>query len=279
MTSDAADVWLNGCLVAANEAVLSVFDHGLTVGDGMFETMLVTNAKPFALRRHLERLDRTAAALDLTIPDHGYFKTAIDEVLNASGLSEARLRITVTAGVAPLGSGRGDGPANVVIAIAPLPPKQESASVVIVPWPRNERGATAGLKTTSYAENVIALAHANRHGGDEAIFANTVGNLCEGSGSNVVVGLNGHLITPPLAAGCLAGVTRDLLLLAVPEISEEDTPISSLREADEAFLLSSVRDVQPIRSVDGIELPAVPGPLTAAAMAAFDELRRTTLDP
>ena len=279
MTHDAPPVWLNGHLVSAADAVISVFDHGLTVGDGLFETMRVTGGRPFALRRHLERLARTAAALELSIPDRSWFELAIAEVIEAGGMAEARLRITVTGGVAPLGSGRGDGPPNVVVAIAALPPERPSAAVVIVPWPRNERGATAGLKTTSYAENVIALAHAARHGGDEAIFANTVGNLCEGSGSNLVVGIAGRLVTPPLSAGCLAGVTRDLLLLAVPDIAEEDLPVSALRDADEAFLLSSVRDVQPIDSVDGAALGASPGPLTRAAMTAFAELRRTAIDP
>ncbi len=279
MTHDAPPVWLNGHLVSAADAVISVFDHGLTVGDGLFETMRVTGGRPFALRRHLERLARTAAALELSIPDRSWFELAIAEVIEAGGMAEARLRITVTGGVAPLGSGRGDGPPNVVVAIAALPPERPSAAVVIVPWPRNERGATAGLKTTSYAENVIALAHAVRHGGDEAIFANTVGNLCEGSGSNLVVGIAGRLVTPPLSAGCLAGVTRDLLLLAVPDIAEEDLPVSALRDADEAFLLSSVRDVQPIDSVDGAALGASPGPLTRAAMTAFAELRRTAIDP
>ncbi|MBI1845291.1 MAG: aminotransferase class IV [Actinobacteria bacterium] len=279
MTHDAPPVWLNGHLVSAADAVISVFDHGLTVGDGLFETMRVTGGRPFALRRHLERLARTAAALELSIPDRSYFELAIAEVIETGGMAEARLRITVTGGVAPLGSGRGDGPPNVVVAIAALPPERPSAAVVIVPWPRNERGATAGLKTTSYAENVIALAHAARHGGDEAIFANTVGNLCEGSGSNLVVGIAGRLVTPPLSAGCLAGVTRDLLLLAVPDIAEEDLAVSALRDADEAFLLSSVRDVQPIDSVDGAALGASPGPLTRAAMTAFAELRRTAIDP
>ena len=279
MTHDAPPVWLNGHLVSAADAVISVFDHGLTVGDGLFETMRVTGGRPFALRRHLERLARTAEALELSIPDRSSFEQAIAQVIEAGGMGEARLRVTVTGGVAPLGSGRGEGPPNVVVAIAALPPERPSAAVVVVPWPRNERGATAGLKTTSYAENVIALAHAARHGGDEAIFANTVGNLCEGSGSNLVVGVAGRLVTPPLSAGCLAGVTRDLLLLAVPDIAEEDLPVSALRDADEAFLLSSVRDVQPIDSVDGAALGASPGPLTRAAMTAFAELRRTAIDP
>ncbi len=279
MSHDEPDVWLNGRLVPHHEAVIPVFDHGVTVGDGLFETMRVTRGAAFALRRHLERLARTAAALELAIPDRATFEVAIAQVIEAAGLAEARLRVTVTAGVAPMGSGRGGGPANVIITIAPLPPERTSAAVVLVPWPRNERGATAGLKTTSYAENVIALAHAARHGGDEAIFANTLGNLCEGSGSNVVVGIGGRLVTPPLSAGCLAGVTRDLVLLVVPELVEEDLPASALRNADEAFLLSSIRDVQPIDSVDGTALRASPGPLTRGAMEAFAELRRTTIDP
>ncbi len=284
MTNDSPNktvpyVWLNGELVAHDQAKVSVFDHGLTVGDGIFETLLVTDRQPFAIRRHLERLSRTAAALELTLPDDSVLEQAITEVIAASALSEARLRITVTGGEAPLGSGRGDAAATVVIAIAELSPIKPSASVVVVPWPRNERGATSGLKTTSYAENVIALAHADRLGGDEAIFANTAGNLCEGSGSNVVVGMGGRLITPPLSAGCLAGVTRDLLLLAVPDIAEEDLPISALAKADEAFLLSSVRNVQPIISVDGTELPAAPGPLTRAAMTAFANLRSSSINP
>lgn len=273
------DVWLNGQLLPADKAAVSVFDHGLTVGDGLFETMRVTRGQPFALTRHLQRLNRTAQALGLAIDDDSTFERAIREVIDTSGLTEARLRITVTGGIAPLGSGRGQGKPNIVIAIASLPPTQASVDVVIVPWPRNERGATAGLKTTSYAENVIALDYAQRHGGDEAIFANIAGNLCEGSGSNVVVGTQGRLITPPLSAGCLAGVTRDLLLLAVPDISEEDLPVSALRDADEAFLLSSIRDVQPIHAVDGKELSGSPGPMTRDAMTAFAALRQGALDP
>ena len=279
MTDKAPAVWLNGQLVPSEDAKISVFDHGLTVGDGIFETLRVTKGQPFALRRHLERLARTAEALELALPDRAVLEQAINEVIVASQMTEARLRITVTGGTAPLGSGRGDSPSTVVIAIAELPTVMASVSVTLVPWTRNERGATAGLKTTSYADNVIALAHAARMGSDEAIFANTIGNLCEGSGSNIVVGIDGRLITPPLSAGCLAGVTRDLLLIAVDEVVEEDLPAHELANADEAFLLSSIRDVQPISSVDGKALPACPGPLTKKAMVSFSKLRNDSIDP
>ena len=118
-----------------------------------------------------------------------------------------RLRITWTAGPHPMGSGRGGGPATLVVAYSAIDHAAAETTVVTVPWTRNENGATAGLKTTSYAENVIALAHARRHGGTEAILANTAGNLCEGTGSNVFYVVDGELRTPSLASGCLAGIT------------------------------------------------------------------------
>jgi branched-chain amino acid aminotransferase len=150
--------------------------------------------------------------------------------------------------------------------------------VVVAPWPRNERGALAGIKSTSYAENVIALEYAHDHGAAEAIFLNTVGDLCEGTGTNIFVGSAGRLSTPPLTSGCLAGITRELVL-EIADVVEEDLTLDALERADEAFLTSSTRDVHPIASVDGIALPQCPGPLTAAAAAAFADLAARTLDP
>ena len=167
-----------------------------------------------------------------------------------------------------MGSERGEQGPTTVVATAPLNAWPPSVDVVVVPWPRNERGAIAGLKTVSYAENVVALAHARAHGAGEAIFANLGGRLCEGTGTNVFVGARGRLLTPPLSSGCLAGVTRELLLESgVAE--EEDLAASALAAGDEAFLTSSTREVHPIRAVAGRPLPACPGPLTRRAMDAF----------
>jgi branched-chain amino acid aminotransferase len=149
---------------------------------------------------------------------------------------------------------------------------------VTVPWPRNEHGALSGLKTTSYGENVRALAYANEHGGSEAIFANTTGNLCEGTGTNVFIVSEGRLITPPLSAGCLAGVTR-ALVIEWAGASEQDVPLSALAGADEAFLTGTTRDVQPIRCVDGQALSAVPGSVTRKAMEVFAMRAAETPDP
>jgi branched-chain amino acid aminotransferase len=146
-----------------------------------------------------------------------------------------------------------------------------------VPWPRNERSAVAGIKTTSYAENVVALAYAKERGCTEAIFATSTGLLCEGTGSNVFVVVGGRLITPPLSSGCLAGVTRDLVL-EVTGAAEEDIPMAMFESADEVLLTSTGRDVQPVHRVDDRSIE-VPGPLTAAAAAAFAALAGANDDP
>ncbi len=273
-----ARVWVDGEVVAPAAATVSAFDHGLTVGDGVFETLRLYGGVPFALRRHLDRLARSAEGLGLALPERPVLEAAVAEVVAAAGLVDARLRLTVTAGPAPLGSGRGAAGPTVIAAVAPLDPVGSTASVAVVPWPRNERGAVAGLKTTSYAENVVALAHALDRGASEAIFANTRGQLCEGTGSNLVLGVGGRLMTPPLSSGCLSGVTRALVLEHC-EVAEVDLPLAALGEADEAFLTSTTREVQPIAAVDGCPLGAAPGPLTTGAMAAFAALVASDLDP
>jgi len=271
-------VWIDGEVLDADHARVSPFDHGLLTGDGVFETLRAYRGVPFAARRHLERLALSTAAMRLPCPDAGLMREAMAAVIEANALDGGRLRITVTGGPSPLGSGRGASGPTVIVAAGALPGWPPATDVVTVPWPRNERGALSGVKTISYGENVIALAYAKDRGGGEAIFANLVGNLCEGTGTNVFVGVGGRLVTPALSAGCLAGVTRDLLL-EVADIVEQDLPIDALGRADEAFVTSSTREVQPIRAVDGRVLPAAPGPLSAAAAAAFAALVAHDLDP
>jgi branched-chain amino acid aminotransferase len=272
-------VWINGTLRPDSQATISVFDHGLVVGDGVFETVKVTGGVPFAMSRHLARLARSAAGLDLPVPDLDEIRAGALALLRDAGQPElARLRITLTAGISPLGSQRGDGPMTAIIALGSLPDSEPACDVVTVPWTRNERGALAGLKTTSYAENVRALRYAMDRGAQEAIFANTAGNLCEGTGANVFVVSGGRLLTPPLSSGCLAGVTRDLVIEWAGAV-EEDMPASALAAADEAFVTGTTRDVLPIRSVNGALLPAVPGPLTAKAAEVFAARSAACPDP
>ena len=260
-------VWLHDGLVDPADARVSVFDHGLTVGDGVFETLRTYDRRPFALDLHLARLARSAAGLGLPVPPEATIREAVGAVLDAAGAGEIRLRITVTGGMAPLGSGRGEGGPTLFVAAAPLDPVAPAATIATVPWARNERGAVAGLKTTSYAENVVALAHARSLGADEALLANTRGEVCEGTGSNVFVVLDGRLLTPPLSSGCLAGVTREIVL-DVTDAEEATIPMGDLARVEEMFLTSSTREVQPVAALDGRTLRGS-GDVTAAAQAAF----------
>ena len=264
--------WVNGTLLDRDAAVVSAFDHGMTVGDGAFETVKVLDGVPFALGRHLDRLARSAAGLGLAEIDKDQVRAACAAVCAQVPVGLHRLRITYTGGVAPLGSERGDSGPTLVVAIAPAIPAAETTTVAVVDWPRNERGALAGLKTTSYAENVIALAHAKNLGASEALFADTRGRLSEGTGSNVFVVLAGELLTPALSTGCLNGITRQLLL-EWSGAREAELPLAVLDDAEELFLTSSLRDVQAVAQIVGSRharrLPGSSGPVTREAAAQF----------
>ncbi|UUU20736.1 aminotransferase class IV [Streptomyces sp. DSM 40750] len=271
-------IWLDGGLQDIDSARVSVLDHGLTVGDGVFETAKTVDGRPFALTRHLDRLALSARGLGLPEPDLDEVRRACSAVLEANPVALGRLRITYTGGVSPLGSDRGDHGPTLVVALGDTTRRADSTAAITVPWTRNERGALTGLKTTSYAENVVALSRAHEQGATEALFANTVGRLCEGTGSNVFVVLDGEIHTPPVASGCLAGITR-ALVVEWTGARETDLPLDVLERADEIFLTSSLRDVQAVHRVDARELPAAPGPVTAKAMRVFDERSGDDLDP
>ncbi|MFI6108462.1 aminotransferase class IV [Streptomyces sp. NPDC051310] len=263
-------LWVDGGLRDADTARVSVLDHGLTVGDGVFETLKAEDGRLFALEPHLDRLTRSARGLGLPDPDLDEIRRACDAVLEANPMPLGRLRITYTGGVSPLGSDRGDAGPTLVVAVGETTRRPDTTAVITVPWTRNERGALTGLKTTSYAENVVALAAAHRQGASEALFANTVGQLCEGTGSNVFVVVDGQLLTPPVASGCLAGITR-ALTVEWTGAREADLPLDVLETAEEIFLTSTLRDVQAVHRVDGRDLPGAPGPVTAKAMRIFAE--------
>lgn len=271
-------IWLDGALRDADDAKVSVFDHGLTVGDGVFETLKAERGTTFGLTRHLERLTRSARGLGLPDPDLDEVRRACAAVLEANPLPLGRLRVTYTGGVSPLGSDRGEAGPTLIVALAGATRRPDTTAVVTVPWVRNERSAVVGLKTTSYAENVVALAAAHRAGASEALFANTVGRLCEGTGSNVFVVLDGELHTPPLASGCLGGITR-ALVAEWSGAKETDLPFEALEQAEEVFLTSSLRDVQAVVRIDGRELGSAPGPVTAQAMRTFDARSAEDGDP
>ncbi|GEB50906.1 MULTISPECIES: aminotransferase class IV [Streptomyces] len=271
-------IWLDGALRDAHSAHVSVLDHGLTVGDGVFETVKTTDGASFALTRHLHRLAASARGMGLPEPDLDEVRHACEAVTRANPMPRGRLRITYTGGLSPLGSDRGEAAPTLVVALGEASARPDVTSAITVPWTRNERGALTGLKTTSYAENVVALARARQQAATEALFANTHGRLCEGTGSNVFVVLDGELHTPPLASGCLAGITR-ALTVEWTGAQETDLPLDVLERADEIFLTSTLRDVQAVGRLDGRALPGTPGPVTAKAMRVFAERSADDLDP
>lgn len=263
--------------------LISALDHGVTVGDGVFETCELIDGRAFALTRHLQRLQRSAEGLGLDAPDESRVREAVDAVEKqwlAGGGGTGRLRITWTAGYGPLGSDRAGMTGTLIVAAGGARPPAP-VRVAVVPWVRNERSAIAGLKTTSYAENVVALAYAKERGAGEALFGNTRDELCEGTGTNVFLEIDGHFVTPPLDSGCLAGVTRALVLEwaaeAGIEVREQAMPLSSIHGSAHAALTSSTRGMTPIVAVDDRELE--PGPLTLRMGEEFHRRSREQLDP
>ena len=276
-------MWVNGRMVEPDRPHLRADDHGVLVGDGVFETLLAvrdgTVAAAFAVRRHIERLRRSARALRFDCPySDEDLRAAIAGCLDAAP-GAGVIRITLTSGGGPLGSARSGGRASTIVIAGNRPPVYPpGTAVAVVPFVRNERGGMAGVKTTSYAENVLALDMARERGASEAIFADTRGRVSEGTGSNIFWSDGERLHTPPLDTGCLAGVTRALLLERL-DVAETHLPVAQLPGVSEAFLASSTRTVQSIARIDDTELPVVDGSLTAAASAMMAELIATDIDP
>ena len=270
--------WINGRLLdRLDEPAVTVLDHGITVGDGVFETVQIVNGQPFAMSRHLDRLTVSATGIGLAAPDLDAIRAGAKAVIAGQEIPYGSLRITVTAGIGPLGSGRFDGEQTLIVAAQSIERPGPTTEVVTVPWPRNERGALAGLKTTSYAENALLLSRAKAEGATEAVLPNTVGELCEGTGSNVFYVRDGTLVTPTLASGCLAGITRALVTEWCDVVERDDT-IDVLLTAEEVFLTSSTRAVLPVHAVDHRKIGA-PGPVTREVLATWERRVKDDVDP
>jgi len=283
MSSNESIVWLNGRLLPAAEAHVSPYDHGFMVGDGAFETLRVYDGRPFAITRHWNRLKNSCKVLGIQEPTLDEFAGAMISTAAANNLKDARVRFSISSGDGPLGSDKGGERPTMAAMAASLPARGPQAKVAVSPWTRNESSALAGVKSSSYGENVVALAHAKKQNADEAIFANTRGEWCEGSGSNVFMVVDGECHTPPLSSGCLAGVTRALVLdigrsHGIP-IKESALPISLLPESQEAFLTSSLREVQSISHVNGRALSQPTGPLSLRLAGLFKQLVKDDLNP
>ncbi len=288
MNSKFNKIWLNGELVSTENAQLSVLDHGVTVGDGVFETLIAYDGQIFAFDLHYQRLQNSARILHLDCPSAKVLRTALVELFTAnhyqptgdtSMAGAARVRITITGGISPLGSARGDDEINLILAMSELTACAPSTKVITVGFTRNETGALKGCKTTSYGENVVALLEAKAAQATEAIFANTKGDLCEGTGCNIFVIKDGTLFTPPLESGCLGGITRHLVLDICTalniEVRQENLALTELTQGkiEEAFLTSTLREVQGISQVNDVMLATPLGKFTQQLQTEFIKLR------
>lgn len=256
-------VWINGQILPAEKAGVSPVGRGWMLGEGVFETMVWREGRVGALVRHWERLKQGAEVFGLPVPALEEMKALLEAVVVANP-GKHRLRFTVSRGV--------DGSDVCAVATA-LTVWPEEEKVMVVPWRRNERGALAGVKSVSYAENLLALRHAQERGCGEGLFGNTRDELCEGTGSNVFVVVGGRLLTPPLTAGCLPGVTRALVLEGT-DAGEGVIPMSRLGGIEELFLTSSTRGVQAVAELNGRRLPVVNGRWTQESRAALEKRLR-----
>lgn len=244
-------------------------ESGVVVADGVFETLKVTSAGPFALTRHIARLTSSVQELKLTELDEDILRIAVDEVVaaNAAELGDlGRMRINYSS-----------SPPVLVISVAPAQPWPDSTSIATVPWTRSTSTGITHLKTTSYAENLIALNAARSAGASEAVLANDRGELCEGAMTNVFVVLDGAVLTPPVSSGCLPGIARQLVMEWFGA-DERVLPFDILTEADEIFVTSSSRSVHPVLAADD-RTWRIAGPVSRDLRASFGDQERRNIDP
>jgi branched-chain amino acid aminotransferase len=275
---------VDGVVTPAAEARVSVLDNGFTFGDSVYETLRTYAGRPFHLDRHLRRLRQSAARLAIAVPHgDGELAARVDDVLARAGNDESYIRLVVSRGVGDI-SYRFDrvlGP-TVVVLVKPYEPwpaecYTEGIDVVVSPVRRNHRLALdPAIKSCNLINNILAMQDAQARGAREPIMLNHDGDVAEGAGSNVFLVARGALVTPPLEAGILAGVTREVVLgiargLGI-DAREETVRAADLMAAEEAFITSTLKEVCPVRAIDGQPVGrGRTGPVTRRLLEAYRE--------
>jgi branched-chain amino acid aminotransferase len=261
---------------------VSVLDNGFTFGDSAYETIRTYGGRPFEWDRHLRRLRASATRLGFGIPpSNAELLARLDAVLLRAANPESYIRLIVSRGVGDISYHfeRVKGP-TVVMVVKPHLPFPEShytqgVDVALVDVRRNHPSALdPAIKSSNLLNNVLAVREAQSRGAEEALLLNQEGRLAEGASTNVFLVRGGAVTTPPLAAGILAGITREVVLELGAGLGllvrEDPLGPDDLREAEEAFLTSSTREVVPIRRVDGHPVgEGRPGPITLRILEAF----------
>jgi branched-chain amino acid aminotransferase len=277
-------VWINGRVYPRGEAWVSVFDHGFLYGDSIYETIRTTRGHPFLVDRHLERLRTSAAALHLELDlDTATYRRGLTEVLAAANNPESVTRVIVTRGEGDIGYGQKlcPRPTSLMLvrpAVAlPPPDRRKSVRVAILSVLRNDpRTVSPAIKSGNLLNNILGAHEAEDRGADEGIMLNPRGQVAEGTMTNLFIVKDGLVLTPPLEAGILPGITRGFVLelarAAGVNAREAVFGPETFLAAEEAFLTSTTRAIQPIGIVNDTQLPHEgKGPVTRQLMAAFQE--------
>ena len=278
-------IYIDGKFVPKSEAKISVYDHGLLYGDGVFEGIRAYNGIVFQLKEHIDRLYRSAHPIFLEIPlTKEELTEALLETLRKNNLTNAYIRLVVTRGVGDLGLDPRKCPkATIIIITEPQlqlhsPEKVENGISTIITWVRRNSvdSATHEIKSLNYLNSILGKIEANNCGADEAICLDKTGYVCEGVGENIFVVRDGKLLTPPLSSGALEGITRAFLIrlakkLGIEVIERNITP-NELFTADEAFFSGTAAEVAPIREVNKRVIGSGKcGPVTKRIMREFEK--------
>jgi len=283
-------VYIDGKYYPKSEAKISVYDHGLLYGDGVFEGIRAYHGIVFHLKEHIDRLYRSAHPILLKIPmTKTELTEAVLKTLKKNNLKNAYIRLVVTRGVGDLGLDPRKCPKATVIIITESmlqlnsPEALANGITTTITWVKRNPvdAATHEIKSLNYLNSVLGKIEANNTGADEAICLNKTGYVCEGVGENIFIVRDGEIITPPVSSGALKGITRAVIIRLAKklgiEVTERNITPNELFTADEAFFTGTAAEVAPIREVNKRVIGAgKPGPVTKRIMQEFE---KATKDP
>ena len=282
-------VWIDGKFYPKDEAKISVYDHGLLYGDGVFEGIRAYDGVVFKLKEHIDRLYRSAQVIMLNIPlSKEEMIEAVLETLRKNNLKDAYIRLVVTRGVGDLGLDPRKCPKPTIIIIAEPAIRlvggeeaKEKGITTLISWVRRDSvdATSHEVKSLNYLNSILAKLEANNAGVDEAIMLSSQGFVSEGVGENIFIVKDGKIITPPVSAGILPGITRKRVMELAKELGleviERDITPSELLTADEVFLTGTAAEILPVREINKRVIgEGIPGPITKALIQKFEEIKK-----
>jgi branched-chain amino acid aminotransferase len=285
-------IYIDGKYYDERNARISVFDHGLLYGDGIFEGIRAYNGRVFQLKEHIDRLFYSAKAILLTLPmSHPEIMAATIETCRRNKVRDGYIRLVVTRGIGTLGlnPNRCKNPSVIIIAgkiqLYPEELYRKGMEIITVPTVRNLHSAlNPAIKSLNYLNNILAKIEANNAGCEEAIMLNGEGFVSECTGDNVFIIKGDHLSTPPLSAGALYGITRGVVLKLAAEaglkVSEPNLTRYDLFNADECFLTGTGAELVPVVKIDGRVIgTGKPGQLTTNLVSRYHSLTKASGEP